>query len=84
MRWIEVESEAVHLVMKEVKNKKVPYPHALGRDAAFLYAHLKGWVEETAGEQIVANVEDNDGIEAWRKLVPRFNPQTAATKGARL
>ena len=70
--------------MRAAVKKKLPHSHTHGRDATFLYAPVCGWVLEADGAKIVNNIDDNDGIECWRKLARRFNPQTAPTKGARL
>ena len=84
LRCVGVGDPSMAASMRAAVKKKVPHSHTHGRDATFLYAHVRGWVPEADGAKIVYHIDDNDGIECWKKLARRFNPQTALTKGARL
>ena len=84
LRWIGVEDEVLQATLKSVTAQAAPVTHQHGRDAVFLYAHLRGWVLESEARQIIKTVKTSDGVEAWRQLARRFDPQTALTKAARL
>ena len=84
LRWIGVEDEELQKTLKAVTAHAEPVTHRHGRDAVFLYAHLRGWVTESEARQIIKTVKTSDGVEAWRQLARRFDPQTALTKAARL
>ena len=84
LSWIGMEDEALHNMLKAVVAQPDQVVHGHGRDSVLFFAHLSGWATETQAKGILNNVRNNDGVEAWRQLARRFNPQTALTKGTRL
>ena len=67
----------MHSTLKAVVSHRDPVTHGHGRDSVFFFAHLAGWAVDVQAKGILKNVRNNDGIEAWRQLARRFNPQTA-------
>ena len=50
-----------------------------------IYGHLRGWTENyRKAARIVRLVKHDNGLEAWRRLTRKFDPQSAEVHAARL
>ena len=67
LRWVGVEDEGLATTLKAATAHAVAITHQHGRDAVFLYAHLRGWVVESEARQILKTIKTSDGVEAWRR-----------------
>ena len=70
--------------MSALKARDVPVTHSCAEESTYFWAHLEDWIDDAEAASIVRLVRDDDGVEAFRQLNNRFDPQTALTKSHRL
>ena len=67
-----------------MKSRSIPVTHECGDESVFFWSHLQDRIKELEAAGIVKMVRGDDGVESFRQLNNRFDPQTALTKSHRL
>ena len=85
VRWAKMQSpELAAALSAALKARDTPVVHSCTEESTYFWAHLEDWIVDAEASSIVRLVRDDDGIEAFRQLNNRFDPQTALTKSHRL
>ena len=85
VRWAKMQSpELAAALMAALKARDTPVAHSCAEESTYFWAHLEDWIVDAEAASIVRLVRDDDGVEAFRQLNNRFDPQTALTKSHRL
>ena len=80
IRWAKMQSPDLAAALSTaLKVRDAPVTHSCVEASTYFWAHLEHWVEESEAAGIIQLVRDDDGIEAFRQLNDRFDPQTALT-----
>jgi hypothetical protein len=85
VRWAKMQSpELAAALLAALKSRDTPVTHSCAEESTYFWAHLEDWIHDPEAASIVRLVRDDDGVEAFRQLNNRFDPQTALTKSYRL
>jgi len=85
LRWARMQSADLHAALPQaLKSHSAPVSHDCSDELVLFWAHLEDRIKEPEAAGIVKMVRGDDGVEAFRQLNNRFDPQTALTKSHRL